>query len=280
MRVPSCDAELFCRAECLVGEGPFWHEQRLYWVDILGSRVHSCDASGSDTQSFTLPSHVGAVAPWASGFIAGTKQGIGTVNASGDFTLLPGSPRLVSDHRCNDGKLDPAGRFWCGTTHYEFAPGRGALYRVERDGNVSRVLDSLILPNGLAWDEAAGLFYFIDTFAHRVDVFDYDAGSGDISSRRVAFEIPKELGLPDGMALDASGRLWVACWGGSRVVAFDPASGRAVHQIRVPTRLTSSCWIGPAGDVLYITTARNTLSAEVLAEEPLAGSVFRAGLPQ
>jgi sugar lactone lactonase YvrE len=222
---------------------------------------------------------LGAAAPWSGGFIAATQQGVGIISTEGDFTLLAGSPILGANIRCNDGKLDPAGRFWFGTTDYQFKAGSGALYRVSRDGGVEEIANGLILPNGLAWDGPAERCYFIDTFTHRVDVFDFDLASGDLANRRAAFEVPREFGLPDGMTRDLLGRLWVAFWGGSRVVAFDPDSGRPVGQVRVPTRLTSSCCVGPDGHTLYITTARNTLSAEVLREESLAGSVFRADLP-
>jgi sugar lactone lactonase YvrE len=193
--------------------------------------------------------------------------------------VLAESPALGANMRCNDGKLDPAGRFWFGTTDYEFKPGSGRLYRVARNGSVQEIANGLILPNGLDWDARAGRFYFIDTFAHRVDVFDFDLASGDVANRRTAFEVPREFGLPDGMARDSFGRLWVAFWGGSRVIAFDPGSGRPVGEVRVPTRLTSSCCLGADERTLYITTARNTLSAETLSREPLAGSVFRADLP-
>jgi sugar lactone lactonase YvrE len=279
MPIPTIDAQLFCRADCLVGEGPFWHARRLFWVDILRSSLHSCDETGSRAEVRSLPSHLGAAAPWNDGFIAATQQGVGIVSAQGDFTLLADSPTLGVNLRCNDGKLDPAGRFWFGTTDYEFKPGSGALYRVARDNSVREIANGLILPNGLDWDERAERFYFIDTFTHRVDVFDFDMVSGEVANRRVAFELPREWGLPDGMSRDLFGRLWVAFWGGSRVVAFDPNSGQPLAMVQVPTRLTSSCCLGPDGQTLYITTARNTLSADVLREEPLAGSVFRAALP-
>ena len=280
MKVSTVNAALFCKAECQVGEGPFWHERRLYWVDIFGSRLHSCNADGDDLCTLTLPSHVSAVAPWDNGFIAGTKDGIGLLTREGAFSLLPSSPALAPDLRSSDGKLDPAGRFWCGTTTYELTEPKGALYRVERNGCVARVLEGLTIANGLEWNEEATLFYYIDTPTQRVDVFDYDVRSGAIDNRRVAFEIPEEFGMPDGMARDPAGRLWVACYGGGRVVAFDPKSGRPVAQISVPTQLTTSCWLGSEGRTLFITTARSILSPEQLAQEPLAGSVFRAELPE
>ena len=279
LQVTTVDADLFCRADCLIGEGPFWHEGRLFWVDILGSSLHSCDASGLKEAVRHVPSHLGAAAPWDGGFIAATQQGVGIISNDGDFALLAGSPTLKTNMRCNDGKLDPAGRFWFGTTDYEFKAGSGALYRVDHDGDVREIANGLILPNGLVWDGPAEHFYFIDTFTHRVDVFDFNLVSGEIANRRVAFETPPDYGLPDGMTRDFLGRLWVAFWGGGCVIAFDADTGRPVLQVRVPTRLTSSCCLGPDGRSLYITTARNTLSAEMLRQEPLAGSVFRVDLP-
>lgn len=279
MTFPIVNAELFCRIECNVGEGPFWHENRLYWVDIFGRWLHSCNSHGHELGSLRLPSHVGAVAPWKSGFIAGTKEGIGLLTREGAFDLLPESPVLPADHRYNDGKLDPAGRFWCGTMTYEGLRPVGELYRVERNGRIKRMLEGLTIANGLDWDMTAGLFYYVDTPTQRVDVFDYDLASGEITNRRLAFEVPEEFGIPDGMARDSAGRLWVACWGGSRVVAFDPRNGRVLGEVRVPAQLTSSCCIGPDAGSIYITSARSTLTPEQRAREPLAGSVFRAELP-
>jgi len=279
VKIPIVNAELFRQIGCTVGEGPFWHKDRLYWVDIFERKLYSCSREAQDLRSLSVSSDLGAAAPWDEGFILGTKNGIETLSQGGASQLLSSSPALTPEFRFNDGKLDPAGRFWCGTTTYKFTVGAGALYRVERDGTISCVLEGITLSNGLDWDEQPGRFYFIDTMTQRVDVFDYDLASGQIANRRVAFEVPKEFGIPDGMACDKAGRLWVACWGGSHVIGFDPRSGRTVGRIRVPTQLTSSCWIGPDNRTLYITTARLNLSPEVLCREPLAGSVFQADLP-
>jgi sugar lactone lactonase YvrE len=112
-----------------------------------------------------------------------------------------------------------------------------------------------------------------------VDVFDYDPASGALEHRRPAFVFPKEFGMPDGMVRDPFGRLWVAGWGGSQVVGFEPETWRPFCRILVPTQLSSSCWIGPDAKTLYITTARVDLSDAQLAAEPLAGCMFRAELP-
>jgi sugar lactone lactonase YvrE len=79
------------------------------------------------------------------------------------------------------------------------------------------------------------------------------------------------------MAIDAEGYLWVACWGVARVDRIDPADGRRLASVRVPTSHASSvAFGGPSLEDLYITTARHDLSAQQLAAEPHAGDLFVA----
>src|ERR1700691_2328114 len=114
IQITTVDAELFCRADCLVGEGPFWHEDRFFWVDILGGALHSCDGPGFSTAVCRAPSHLGVAAQWDCGFIAVTQQCVEIVSTAVKVAVLAGGPTLRGNMRCNDGKLDPAGRFWFG----------------------------------------------------------------------------------------------------------------------------------------------------------------------
>src|ERR1700739_2557762 len=55
--------ELVIDARAELGEGPLWDvaEQRLYWIDSLGAKVHSCDASGGDARAWSVPENVGSL---------------------------------------------------------------------------------------------------------------------------------------------------------------------------------------------------------------------------
>lgn len=147
------------------------------------------------------------------------------------------------------------------------------------------MVEGVTISNGLAWSRDASTLYYIDTPTRAVAAFDYDRARGTVSGRRVAIEVPETMGSPDGMTIDAEGRLWIAQWDGGCVGRWDPTSGRLLERIPVPARRVTSCAFGgPALEDLYITTARTGLDERSLAEEPLAGGLFRvrpgvAGIP-
>jgi sugar lactone lactonase YvrE len=188
-------------------------------------------------------------------------------------------------NRFNDGKCDPAGRFWAGTLALDGTPKVASLYRIDADLSVHKMLGEVSCSNGIVWTLDGQTMYYIDTFLRRVDAFDYEYQTGEISGRRVAFEIPSEMGFPDGSTLDSEGMLWVALWQGGAVSRWNPETGELLQVVKVPAPNVTSCAFGgPNLDRLYITTARNGMSDQALAEHPLAGGVFFAdvsatGLP-
>ena len=158
--------------------------------------------------------------------------------------------------RMNDGKVDPAGRFWAGTMLDDEGPGGGALYRLDADLRVTQMLKPVSIANGLDWTDDGREMLYIDTTTQRVDRIEYDAATGDLGARRPWVTIPEGAGHPDGMTLDAEGCAWVAMWGGWCVVRFSP-DGVPVSRIDVPAASASSCAFGgPDLDQLFITTAQ------------------------
>ncbi|MFF3990738.1 SMP-30/gluconolactonase/LRE family protein [Streptomyces sp. NPDC001601] len=256
-----------------VGEGPVFDPRtgHLLWVDIYGCKVYDDDLS-TGTQTVTeVGTMVGAVAPRATreGFAAAVADGFGLVTGSG-LTLvdkvLP-EPNL----RMNDGKVDSHGRFWAGSNDMGFAPGLGRLHRWDGDGPSVVVADGLVLPNGLGWNAEDTVLYLADSYANLLYRADFHAEPGQLGRLEVLAET-EGAGVPDGLAVDVEGCFWVAMHGGREVRRYDPA-GRVVGVVPVPVLQPTSCAFGPEGR-LYITSARNGLSAEELARSPLSGSVF------
>ncbi|WP_369147821.1 SMP-30/gluconolactonase/LRE family protein [Streptomyces sp. R44] len=267
-------------------EGPVWdaRRQELLWVDIPEGLVHRAalvdgedvpDLAPLGTLRFDRP--VGAALPCASGALlaaAGTSFLHLADGRPATEAVELAAPVLPDDglpRRMNDAAVDPAGRLLAGTMAYDESPGAGALYRLDRDGLVT-LLDSVTISNGLGWSPDGSRLYYADSPTGRVDVFAYDPETGALSDRRPFAALDR--GVPDGLAVDSEGRVWVAVWGGGEVLAFAP-DGSLHARVEVPaTHVTSCAFAGPELDVLVITTATAGLDETRLRAEPDAGRLF------
>jgi len=266
--------EVVVAAGAELGEGPFWdvRSNRIVWVDIKGKAIHQTDPHTGQTESIEVPLHVGAVAPRAlGGFVAALQDGFWVI---GDGPLRRVAEVADVDLRFNDGKCDPGGRFWAGTMAYNKSAGAAALYCLDTDGTVTRVLDGVTISNGLAWSRNGDTMFYIDSPTQRIDSFTFTLSSGAIGERRTVTDIPEQVGSPDGMTIDAEGGLWVALWGGGAVHRY--VDGRLDRVVTLPVSQPTSCAFGgPDLNELYVTSAWNGLSKSQRRGQPLAGALFR-----
>ncbi len=272
------EAELAVAAQCVLAESPVWDGGRelLRWVDILGGQVHSVDPATGARGQFSTGKPVGAVGLTAGGgLVLALVDGFALADAAGErITRMPG---LVTDERAvrfNDGKPDPWGGFCAGTMQWRDGGQPGRLYRLAPDGSISELLTGVAVSNGLDWTDDRRSFYYVDSPSGGVDLFDTDPASGALLRRRRFVDIPAAQGSADGLTIDADGGVWVAVWGSGEVRRYTPA-GRVDTVVRLPAReVTSVAFGGPDLSVLYITTAREHLTAAERAAQPHAGDIF------
>jgi sugar lactone lactonase YvrE len=269
-------------AQATLGEGALWNPetQRLYWVDIEGRVLHVFDPATGDDRRYPVGKRIGTVVPMRNGHaLVALQSGIHEIDLdTGQLTRLA-DPITDANLRFNDGKCDPAGRFWVGTFDLLGRARACSLYRLDPDGSTHVMLRHVTNSNGLAWAPDRRTMYFIDTPSMAVQAFDYDDTTGNISNPRVVVRVPKGSGSPDGMTIDAEGKLWVALFGAGAVHRYDPATGTLLQVVEVPAPFTSSCAFGgPDLKTLFITTGRGGLSAEQQREFPLSGNVFAVEL--
>lgn len=121
----------------------------------------------------------------------------------------------------------------------------------------------------LAWDAAgAQLFALLQDSADLLVL-----RRGDASVRRLA-SVPKGSGRPSGLAVDAQGGLWTTLQDGWGVARFAP-DGTQDRLVSLPVPCPSDLAIGGAqGNSLYVTSARQPVSLEVLGNAPLSGRLF------
>ena len=275
-------AELYIKMGCAIGEGPVWDEEtgKLYFVDNINGKVY-CFNKQEAKEIASFDKKLGFIAlRERGGMVVGLKDGFYYEDLNGEkprFIVSPEPGR--TDGRFNDGKADPAGRMWGGTQTTNLDTGCGevipnsGLYCMDENGQVKQMLGGVIQGNGMGWNKNATKFYFIDTERFCVQEFDYDVEKNELSNGRVCVEIPKEMGIPDGMTVDDEGNIWVALWGGYAVIKYDPATGGILDRVDVEApNVTSCCFGGENMDELYITTAALLTD---LDKYPLAGSVFK-----
>jgi sugar lactone lactonase YvrE len=244
---------------CQLAEGPVWddHEGVLWWLDIVGQRLHAWSPDSGE-HTVELDRQVSALGLTAgAGFVAATQDGFGTVDpATGAVATLAPLDGPVA-MRMNDGKVDPAGRFWAGWMGAAAEPGVGAVYRF--DGIVAEpVVPGVTLPNGIGWSPDGSTMYFVDSKSHRLDAFEFAMATGAVGERRTVAAVPAPV-LPDGLTVDAGGGIWVALWDGGAVHRYTP-SGLLDVVVRLPAGQVTSCAFGGPGlDELYITAATEGL---------------------
>ena len=262
-----------------LGEGPLWDEREgsIIWVDVPAGLIRSLHLESGRVAQVDVGQPVGCVVARArGGYVVGMRGGLAELNAIGDgatFSVIAPIEPDVRTMRLNDGKCDPHGRFWVGSLSTAVESGRGTLYCLHPDGELSAVLGGLTISNGLAWSADASTMYFIDTLTNKVDAFDF-ARSGMLSRRRAAVTIPVDQGLPDGMCIDAEDCLWVALFGGSAVHRYSP-TGELLAIVEVATPNVTSCAFGGPGlSQLYITTATWGGPESDRARDEHAGMLF------
>ncbi|MEU5997099.1 SMP-30/gluconolactonase/LRE family protein [Streptomyces sp. NPDC047197] len=265
--------DMAVHAQAALGEGPTWDfaAQRLIWVDILSSRVHTYDPSTGHRSVMATEQHVGAAKPRAGGgLVVNLRDGVGLYDSVADGGAFRWLHReVVPGRRGNDAAVAPDGALWAGTMRYDEGTGGGNLIRLTGDGAATELLGEVSVSNGLGWSPDGRSLYYIDTPTRRIDVLDLrdDQLPG---SRRPLVTIEEEAGYPDGLTVDAEGCVWVALWDGAAVRRYTP-SGVLDRVIELPVRRPTACAFGGPGlRDLYITSARTGLGAP----HPLSGSVL------
>lgn len=273
------EVELVLDARADLGEAPSWDADArlLIWVDITNGLVHRFDPVAARDEVLEIGQPLGAAVPTSSGRLAlATSDGFSLLDpATGRLEPVADVEAEAPETMMNDGKVDPAGRFWAGTKDVEGQRTLGSLYRLDADRLLTKVLTDVTISNGLGWSPDPRTMYYIDSATHGIDVFDFEAEFGSVSNRRRLVEFPAPWGLPDGMTVDEEGFLWVAFWTGSALRRIAP-DGRVTSTIELPVSLVTSCAFG--GDDLsdlYVTSARNSLSDAQLGTQPFAGGLFR-----
>ena len=261
----------------ILGEGPIWdvREQALYWVDIRKPAVQRYDWATRTVKSWSMPEMVGSLAVREKGgLVVALKSQIAFFDLATGALERIASPEVGREAmRFNDGKCDRQGRFWAGTMNDVTRDPEGTLYRLDPVRGCVSMERGIRIPNSLAWSVDSRTLYFADSPLRTIFSYPFDPATGEIGAP-LSFATVEAPAIPDGATIDAEGCLWSAHYDGWRVVRFMP-DGRIDRVIDLPVQRPTSCQFGgPDLSVLFVTTARQKLTPQELATQPLAGALL------
>ena len=258
----------------LLGEGPVWVGDALWFVDIKGCKVHRLTPATGEKKSWDSPQQVGFLLPATSGFIAGLQSGLHRFDAnSGVFTPLAAIEAHLPENRLNDATVDPSGRLWFGSMHDGEIDKTGAFYRFQNGAVCDIGIDGIAITNGPAFSPDGRLLYFVDTLRGTIDVADV-AGDGTISNARPFVRIDPADGYPDGPTVDAEGCVWIGLYAGWQARRYSPAA-ELLQTVRFHVgNITKLAFGGSDLRTVFATTASQKLTAAELNRQPKAGDLF------
>ena len=277
------ELQLFSPCQADLGESPVWDEthQCLLFVDISGGQINALDQHGHVTRLYESPARIGALALTEKGNLIFTQNAGVAILDRTSLRVIQNSTLAItlSSYRFNDGACDPQGRFITGLMDEAHSRNTGKFYRYDAGLNASVILDSISLPNGLAWSSDGSELFFVDSVARTLYRARYPANGNGLEQVSVFTQTPAELGRPDGLALDVEGNLWVCQFNGSSLLQYD-RHGVLLQTLPMPVpRPTSCCFGGPDMRTLYITTAKFGMSAAEQADYPAAGNIYNVRMP-
>jgi sugar lactone lactonase YvrE len=202
------------------GEGPRWHDGKLWFSDMHRKQVMTLDLDGRTETIVEVPG-----SPSGLGWL---PDGRLLVVSMTDRRLLRLDGGALVEHAdlstlaafdCNDMVVDGSGRAYVGNfgfdLHAGVPPTPAALILVTPEGRACVAAEELMFPNGCVITPDGRTLVVGESFAARLTAFDV-APDGSLSGRRVWAQL--DGAVPDGICLDAEGAIWVASPVSNRVL--------------------------------------------------------------
>jgi sugar lactone lactonase YvrE len=227
------------------GEGPRWHDGKLWFSDFYVHQVRTVDESGKAATIVEVPGRPSGLGWRPDGTMLIVSMTDRRLMRLSDGKLsVEAELRPLATGNCNDMVVDGKGRAYVGNFGYDRHAGEAqrttCLIRVDLDRSVHEAADELLFPNGTVITPDGKTLIVAETFAHRLTAYDV-AADGALSNRRLWAAI--DGCYPDGICLDAEGAIWVSDPFGRRVLRV-LEGGKITHGLDLAPRGAYACMLG------------------------------------
>lgn len=261
------------------GEGPRWHDSKLWFSDFYRRAVYTIDESGHEEKVVDV-----ATQPSGLGWLADGRLLISSMTDRKVLRLEPDGTLAThadlaayADYHVNDLLTDEAGRAYVGNFGYDLhedmahrevqeilvdeAAGATRIVRIDPDGTVEVVAEQVRFPNGMVWLDGGRTLVLAETLRMQLTAFDV-AEDGTLSNRRAWASTANEMVAPDGICADPQGGIWVAAALHNHVVRY--AEGGQVTGMVETSQIPYACALGGAdGRTLFAMTAPSSDARDV-----------------
>ena len=269
------------------GEGPRWHEGRLWYSDFYDHGVHALDAEGNDEKVLEVDGQSSGLGWLPDGrllMVSMLDRRVLRVEQNGQIVTHADLSGLATWH-CNDMVVDRQGRAYVGNFGFDLeaprdwstGPPPAVLALVGTDGSVTAAADKMLFPNGTVITPDGRTLIIAESMGRRLTAFDI-ASDGSLSGRRVWADLSSIPVAPDGICLDAEGAVWAAN-ALSPVAVRVAEGGRVLEQVEFSQTCFACMLGGEDGRQLYGLTAISSIHDDALAAKAGKVEVATVGVP-
>ena len=275
--IKTTEPKVVWKSNCILGEGTLWVKEHnsIYFVDIKKKKIHILNVKNKKKKVIKVNKQIGFIAHIKKNtFILGLEREIRIVNLKSKKVIKSiVIEEDLSNNRINDGKTDPKGRLWFGTMdNPERSIKNGSLYCLDKDLIIHKVDTGYFITNGPAFLNENN-FYHTDSrrrIIYKLKINKYLK----IIKKEVFIKLNSKNGSPDGMTLDRNKNLWVATYGGAKLLVFNK-NGKLKHTVKFPAKNITNCTFGGKNNTeIFVTTAKKSMNKSELQRYSFSGSLF------
>jgi sugar lactone lactonase YvrE len=250
------------------GEGPRWHEGRLWLSDFYDHAVKSVGEAGDLRTELELddqPSGLGWLPTGQLLLVSMRQRKLRRLEADGLVDHADISE--LTAHLCNDMVVDDQGRAWVGNFGFDLdaeLKARGVevfndhptanLVRVDADGSVHLAAEGMHFPNGSVITADGSTLILAETMASCLTAFTIGDDS-ELSDRRLWATL--EGVAPDGICLNENNQVWVANAIGPEVLLI-AEGGEVIDRVETSQPCYACMLGGEDGKTLFALTAASS----------------------
>lgn len=279
--------DLLIDAGVIIAETPIWDNriQKLYWTDLFSGDVHQYDPAYKTENVWKTGKPIGAAIPCdvPSKLLCALEGGLFLLDLTSGGLSFVANPEQRPDFKYNDTRIGPGGRIFTSSVSRHFGTDRftpdmrGAFYMVNTDGTSIKLAEDIEQYNGITWNKECTKMYVVDTGNQQLLVFPYNMETGASAASEIGIDLV-DIGMPDGLSIDADDNLYICHWSGKISVWDQKLTLKKI--INFPVNYVCCCGFGGKKmKDFYVATSRYNYTNKDLEQNPGAGGIFHAKSP-